>query len=78
MPGKMLVIPLNTDKLIDSDRGQSLEAVNIIKEKINGITKGGTCANGGKIKYIIERGINCGIANSLSRGFIHHACDQFI
>ena len=50
MPGKPVVIQLKPDEIIDVERRQSIEAVNIIKEQINGIIKGRTCANGIKQK----------------------------
>ena len=58
MPGNPVVILLNTDRLIDAERGQTLEVVSILKEKINGIIKVRTCANGSKQKrYFKERQI---------------------
>ena len=46
MPVKLVVIPLNPDEITDVERRQSLEAVNLIKEIINVIIKGRSCANG--------------------------------
>ena len=50
MIGKPVVIPLNPDELIYEGRRQAIDSVNLIKEKINGIIKGRTCANGSKQK----------------------------
>ena len=72
-----MAIPLNTDKLTDAEMNQALEAVNLIKEKRNGIIKGRTCANGSK-KKILERGRKRGITNGIAKGFVHHSCDGCI
>ena len=56
MLGNPVVIPLNPYELTDAESRQSLEAVNIIKEKINGIIKGITCTNGSKQNIYLKEG----------------------
>ena len=51
---KPAVVPLNPDELTDSERRQAIEAVNLIKGEINGITKGRTYANGSKQKVYLK------------------------
>ena len=49
-----MVIPLNPDEITDVERRQSLEAVKLIKKKINGIIKVRTCANESKQKRYLK------------------------
>ena len=48
MKGKPVVTPMNPDLLTKEEKAQALEAVNLIKEKRDGMLKGRTCANGKK------------------------------
>ena len=47
-PGKPVVEPINADSLTKDELNMAMEAVNILKEKRNGIIKGRTCANGSR------------------------------
>ena len=77
MPGKLVVIPLNTNEVTYTERRQALEDVNLIKEKIIRIIKERACANVSKQeKFEIE--INNFITNDIARGFINHVCAKCI
>ena len=52
IPGNPVVIPLNPDEITYAKMRQALYSVNLIKEKINGIIKVRTCANGSKKRYL--------------------------
>ena len=52
----MVVIPLDPDELTDAERVKSLEAVSLVKEKINGVMKVITCKNGSKKKGYLKEG----------------------
>ena len=52
IPGNPVVIPLNPDELIYTERRQEIEAVRITKEKINVITRVRNCADRSKKIYI--------------------------
>ena len=51
-----MVQPIAHDDLTKEERSKALEAVNLIKEKRNGIIKGRTCANGSKQKKYLKDG----------------------
>ena len=55
MPVKPVVITSNPDEPTDAERRKALETVNPIKEKINVIFRGRTCANGSKQKMYLKR-----------------------
>ena len=48
MPGKTVFGSINNEELIGGHRNKSLEAVNLIKEKLCVKIKGGTCENGSR------------------------------
>ena len=55
MPGKKVIGAINPDDLSDEQKRAALNAVNLIKKKIDGSIKGRTCADGSKQhKYLKE------------------------
>ena len=54
MPGKPVIGEVNPDKLTDEEKLKALSAVNLVKEKRNGIVKGRTCANGSKQRRYLK------------------------
>ena len=54
--GKKMAIPFNLDEIIDAERRKAIEAVNLIKEKINGTIKVRTSANGIKQEKCMKEG----------------------
>ena len=55
MPGKSVFGRIHNEKLRSKDRKKILEAVNLIKEKLCGNTKGRKCANSSRQKsYLSE------------------------
>ena len=53
-PGKPVVEPLYADSLTEKEIKMAMEAVNILKEKRNGIIKGRTCANGSRQRRYLK------------------------
>ena len=56
MPGKSVFGPISNDALSVEYRKESLEEVNLIKEKLCGSIKGGTYENGSWQKIYLEGG----------------------
>ena len=56
MEGKPVVTPIDPDTLSYEDNMKSLEAVNLIKQKRNGIIQGRKCADGSKQKRYLKEG----------------------
>ena len=54
--GKPVVQPISQANITKEDRSKALEAVNLIKEKRNGIIKGRTCADGSKQRKYLKVG----------------------
>ena len=66
MKGKPVVVPIDPSKLTKSEKRYTLDAVNLIKEKINGDIKGKICANGAKQRrYVKAREITYSLTVSL-------------
>ena len=55
IPGKKVVTAINPDTLSAKDKAKSLNAVNIIKQKLDGTIKGRTCDNGSKQKRYLGK-----------------------
>ena len=51
-----MILSLNPDELTDAKIRQALEAVDLIKEKRNGVINGGTCANWSNKKRYLKEG----------------------
>ena len=56
MKGKPVVVPIDPSKLKKIEKRAALDAVNLIKKKINGDIKGRTCANGEKQRIYVKVG----------------------
>jgi hypothetical protein len=56
VPGKPVFGQQDANELTYEEKKKALEAVNLIKEKRNGIIKGRTCADGSKQKRYLKRG----------------------
>ena len=56
MKGKPVVVPIDSSKLTKLEKRAALDAVNLIKEKINGDITGRTCANDAKQRRYIKVG----------------------
>ena len=54
MEGNPVVTPINPEILSYKYNRKALEAVNLIKEKINGTSKGRTCADVSKQKSYLK------------------------
>ena len=54
VPGKPVLAPIDPDTLSREEKRQSLEAVNLIKEKRCGKIKGRTCANGSRQREFLK------------------------
>ena len=55
MPEKKVVTAINPDTLSAEDKAKSLNAVNLIKQKLDGTIKGRTCADGSKQKRYLGK-----------------------
>ena len=56
LEGKTVVTPIDSDTLSYKDKNKSLEAVNLIQEKRNGIIKKRTCADCIEQKRYLKEG----------------------
>ena len=56
MEGNPVVTPIDTDTLSYKDNSNSIEAVDLIKEKRSCIIKASTCDDGSKQKYYLTGG----------------------
>ena len=56
VPGKTFIEPIYFDDLIDKDKKESLEAVNLIAQKRCSKIKGQTCANGSRQRKYVSEG----------------------
>ena len=54
MKGKPVVVPIDPSKLSKLEKRATLDAVNLIKENINGSIKGRTCDNGTKQRRYVK------------------------
>ena len=54
VPGNPVVRPINANTLTLSDKKKAIPAVNLIKEKHDGVLKGKSCADGSKQKKYLK------------------------
>ena len=77
MPGERCIALIKADTLTDEDKYKSLDAVNLVKEKLDGTINSSTCSNGSK-KEIFERSREWSFTNGVSWSAFYHTSHQCI